>query len=301
MNEENFVDYLAKLFHRRSDVGIGPGDDAAVLDLGIPGTLLLAAADQVIENIHYLPETPIGKVARKLLNRNISDIAAMGGVPTHALVTLASNPLNMDMLKAFHEALGDEARKYNVSIIGGDIAANPVKGSVISLTILGTVLRKNLCLRSNACAGDLLYCTGEFGNSFPGDHHLEFVPRLRESQFLAGFFSSAMIDVSDGLLKDASRMAHASKLAVVFHDPASIPARNHATLQQAFCDGEDYELIFAVPPGKAEELERKAVEKQIKITRIGYFKKGKHGTAWDGNGNPIQFDDAEGYDHFHEK
>ena len=194
----------------------------------------------------------------------------------------------------------EHASDFTDSIIGGDIASNPVKGCVISLTILGTALRKNLCLRSNACAGDFLYCTGEFGNSFSDNHHLEFIPRLRESQFLAGFFTSAMMDVSDGLLKDASRMAHASKLAVVFHDLASIPVRNQATLRQAFCDGEDYELIFAVPPDKADELEQEAAVRQIKVTRIGYFKKGKRGIAWDGQGNPIQFD-GEGYDHFNEK
>ena len=140
MNEETFTKNIAALFAKRSDVFTGIGDDAAALNLGLPGgKLLLAAADQVVEGVHFVPETHPSDVARKLLHRNISDIAAMGGIPTHALVTLSLNPVDEVWLEQFNKALSDAADIYQVAIIGGDVAGAPVPGKAASLTILGLV------------------------------------------------------------------------------------------------------------------------------------------------------------------
>lgn len=270
MNEETFTGRLAGLFSAAPSVHTSIGDDCAVLDICGNGSYLLAAADQVISSIHFLPETDPRKVAAKLLKRNISDICAMGGVPLYALVTIAKKPLEEEYLMSFHEGLEKCAEEYNVSIIGGDTAGNFAEGMVGTLTILGRVEKEKLCLRKNAKEGDLLYATGCFGNSFYSEHHLTFHPRVKECRFLAGNYTNAMMDVSDGLLKDAQRFASASGLSVEIEEK-TIPLRQGADIQMALSDGEDYELIFAVSPEKAPLLEKAWDFPGVPLSRIGRF------------------------------
>lgn len=270
MNEETFTGRLAGLFSAAPSVHTSIGDDCAVLDVCGNGEYLLAAADQVISSIHFLPKTDPRKVAAKLLKRNISDICAMGGVPLYALVTIAKKPLEEEYLMHFHEGLEMCAREYNVSIIGGDTAGNFADGLVGTLTILGKVEKEKLCLRKNAKEGDLLYATGSFGNSFYSEHHLSFCPRVKECRFLAGNYTNAMMDISDGLLKDAQRFAAASGLSVEIEEK-NIPLRQGADIQMALSDGEDYELIFAVSPEKAPLLEKAWDFPGVPLSRIGRF------------------------------
>ena len=298
MDEENFTQKLGVLFRQGKDVATGPGDDCAVIDDGTD-RLLLAAADQLISSVHYLDGCPAACAAVKLLHRNISDIAAMGGVPTHALVTLAVNPMNEAWLTDFHVSLAKCAETWDISVIGGDIARLFVRGEVCSLTILGRVERNRLCLRSGAKTGDLLYVTGTFGNAFHSGHHLTFRPRLDEARFLAGRFTRAMMDVSDGLLKDARRMALASGCALSL-DPLRIPLRHGASAEGALTDGEDYELLIAVPPALSEELEKAWCFPETELHCIGSFTGGTPGRV----SGLERFDLSKmktGYDHFHEE
>ena len=275
MDEETFIRKITSFFPQGPDVKTGPGDDCAVLDLGLEH-LLLAAADQVIEGVHYLKGTSPERIARKLLNRNISDIASMGGTPTHVLLTLAVNPVDEEFLTVFHKALGELASEYSVSVIGGDMAKLPEEGQCFSLTILGKVLPEKLCLRSNAVAGQGLYATGFFGNSFATEHHLDFRPHWKEAQFLAGAYTAAMMDVSDGLLQDAGRFAAASGLSLVL-DVEKIPLRQGATLPGALSDGEDYGLLFAMEDSRAEKLFQNWKIPLVPVTRIGAFLPGEPG------------------------
>ena len=270
MNEETFTGRLAGLFSAAPSVHTSIGDDCAVLDVCGNGEYLLAAADQVISSIHFLPQTDPRKVAAKLLKRNISDICAMGGVPLYALVTIAKKPLEEEYLMHFHEGLEMCAREYNVSIIGGDTAGNFADGLVGTLTILGKVEKEKLCLRKNAKEGDLLYATGCFGNSFYSEHHLSFCPRVKECRFLAGKYTCAMMDISDGLLKDAQRFASASGLSVEIEEK-NIPLRQGADIQMALSDGEDYELIFAVSPENVPLLKKAWPFPAVPLSRIGRF------------------------------
>lgn len=270
MDEETFTGHLAGLFSTAPSVHTSIGDDCAVLDICGSGEYLLAAADQVISNIHFLPETTPEKVAAKLLKRNISDICAMGGVPLYALVTIAKKPLEEEYLMRFHKGLEECAKEYKVSIIGGDTAGNFADGIVGTLTILGKVEKEKLCLRKNAKEGDFLYATGVFGNSFYSEHHLTFLPRVKECRFLAGKYTCAMMDVSDGLWKDAQRFASASDLSIEIGEK-NIPLRQGADLQMALSDGEDYELIFAVSPEKAPLLEKAWDFPGVPLSRIGRF------------------------------
>ncbi len=296
MNEDRFTAALAGIFsHGRNDVLTGIGDDAAVLELSLPeNRLLLAAADQVIRDIHFTPGTPADAVAKKLLNRNVSDIAAMGGVPTHALLTVAAETLQEDWLKTFHEGLAVEAAKYGIAVIGGDLARAP-GDFVATLTILGTVKKQKLCLRSNADAGDILYLSGTFGRSFQTGHHLTFTPRLDVANALAGTYTNAMMDVSDGLAKDLSRFAAASGVSVRITAP--LPKRNGATDEEAWNDGEDYELLLAVPPEKSLTLERSGLPEKLGLTKAGVF------TGDQPAGTVFYYEQKiqeKGYDHFHE-
>lgn len=296
MREEDFIRKLNGLFPVSHDVTVGIGDDAAALDLGLPGGMLfLAAADQVISGIHFTEDTSPVLAAEKLFKRNLSDIAAMGGIPTHALVTAASDPFDETRLMEFHQGLSNISQLYGVPVIGGDLSSLPDSGFVATLTIFGKVEKEKICLRSNAAPGDRIYVTGAFGNSFSSGRHLSFPPRLHEARFVAGTYTSAMIDVSDGLVKDISRMAEASGLSAKL-DVSSVPRAPGASLEQALCDGEDYELVFAVSPSQADDLEKSWPFPGVPLTAIGEFLKGPAGEI---RGVPIPAD--RGYDHFHEK
>lgn len=296
MNEDLFVRHLTQLFPAGKDVVTGIGDDAAVLDLAMPdGMLFLAAADQVIRDIHFTAETALAAAGGKLVNRNISDIAAMGGIPTHAILTAAAKPFEENTLKDFHEGVARAAARYDVAIIGGDLAALPSPGFAATLSIFGKVEKEKLCLRANAKPGDWIYCTGEYGNSFHSGHHLTFQPRLAEARFLAGTYTRAMMDVCDSLFQTVRSMAEASGLAAELAVDM-IPLREGATSAGALWDGEDYELVFAVSQENAGALEKAWQFTGVQLTRIGQFISGTAGTV---NGDFPETDKA-GYDHFHE-
>ncbi len=280
MKEIEILNKILPIFQQRPEISTGPGDDCAVIDLD--ETCLLAAVDQLAEGIHYYPNIAPERIAAKLLKRNLSDIAAMGGVPTYALLALASNRSDDQWFNKFYQGLEKEARRWDVSICGGDLSSLPAEGvkDVMSLTILGFCPLGRACLRANAKPGDLLYATGFFGNSLHSEHHLDFTPRLPEGKFLAKNFSSAMIDVSDGLLLDASRIAKASSLALIL-DLSAIPLRSGADINSALSDGEDYELLFTVSPTFSEVLERNW-NFETKLTRIGQFESGAGVTSSDG-------------------
>ncbi|HPN83769.1 MAG TPA: thiamine-phosphate kinase [Victivallales bacterium] len=285
------------------NIFLPPGDDCAAIKIG-EGRLLIATADQLIEGVHYKKNTAPAKIAKKLLNRNLSDIAACGGAKSlFAICTIAlgkncfQGKSSEKFFEEFFRYLGKESAKCGVSVCGGDIAkiANaPV--AVFSMTILGETSEKTLCRRSGAKAGDILFCTGEFGNSFDSGHHLAFVPRLEEAEFISNKYSRTMIDVSDGLLIDAERLAEASRLGIVI-SPDRIPLRNGASLKSALTEGEDYELLFAVPANKSEELIRNW-EFNTKLTKIGYFKKLKSSKIVDNEGEDLIAKFGKGYDHF---
>jgi len=233
----------------------GPGDDCAVIDIGADGLLLLAV-DQLIANVHYEEKsTSPADIAAKLLKRNLSDIAAMGGTPKHAVLAmaLAGTGKKRPWIEEFFQSLASVAKRYGVEIAGGDVAANPDGNDVFSLTITGLADRDKVTQRSAAEHGDALVATGTFGRSFPTGHHISFEPRLREAAFLADGFAKAMIDVSDGLLIDSKRMASASELELEL-DPSAVPRRDGASTEEALGDGEDYEILAAVPRNKLRKL-----------------------------------------------
>ncbi|MFA7231131.1 MAG: thiamine-phosphate kinase [Victivallaceae bacterium] len=297
MNEIKILEKILPGLLQGADIALGPGDDCAAIDIGLE-RLLLAAVDQVIGEIHYVrQDTTPQQIGAKLLKRNLSDIAAMGGKPAWALLALASNNPDESWYTDFFAGLQSEAERWNISICGGDLGCLPQGKTqeVASLTILGTVAREHICLRSSARPEDLIYVTGSFGNSFMSGHHLNFLPRLAEGEFLANEFTAAMIDISDGLLLDAMRMAKASLVGFEL-EPELIPLRTGASVETALSDGEDYELLFTVSADKAERLE-KEWPFTTGLTRIGKVTSTHPGIIFDYKGNDLTLKVKKGYEH----
>ncbi len=297
MKEKEIHQMIYRTFRQGRGVAVGPGDDCAALDFG-GNRYFLAATDQLVSDIHYVQgKTSAAAIAKKLFNRNISDIAAMGGTPAFALLTVASHSADKKWYSEFIRSIQKEAAKWKVSICGGDISSVKKDVTVCTLTINGWVDKNKICLRSNAKSGDILFATGLFGNSFKSGHHLSFTPRIEAGQFVAGKYTRAMIDVSDGLLIDAQRLATASGVSLVI-DTAKIPLGKGAALKSALSEGEDYELIFAVPPSKADMLQKKWPFKNISLSRIGNFINGEKGRIFNLGKRELTVTHKTGFDHF---
>ena len=288
MDEIEILRKLPGLLPLNDRIAVGAGDDCAVINMP-GGRQLLAAADQVIENVHFLPDTPPRLVGRKLMNRNLSDIAAMGGTPLTALLTVAVCGRDSLWIEELISGAAEAGRLNDVPICGGDTASLPHDGIAASLTILGEVPAGEAVLRSGARPGDALYVTGEVGNSFYSQHHLTFSPRLAEGRFLRGK-ATAMLDISDGVLLDARRLARASQVDLKL-DSNLLPLRSGAKLPNALSDGEDYELLFTAPPG----LEKLWRGNLAKVTRIGEVLSGS-GRVIDANGDEYKLE-RSGYEH----
>ena len=289
MNERKILEKLPDLLPVNSRIATGAGDDCAVINM--PGNnQLLAAADQVIENIHFLPETPPEDAGKKLMNRNLSDIAAMGGVPLTALLTIAANGKDNAYIERFISGAAQAGMVFDVPVCGGDTASLAEKGFCATLTILGEIPDGKAVLRSGAKSGDFVYVTGCIGNSFYSGHHLHFVPRLKEGAFLRDH-ASAMLDISDGLLLDAMRLAESSNVSLML-DLARVPLRAGAVAPGAFSDGEDYELLFTSP----EKLTAFPGDDFAPLCCIGRVIERGESLLVDKNNLPIKMD-KNGYEH----
>ncbi len=296
INELKILEQLLPTLRKSSELVIEPGDDCAALQLP-GGQLLLVAIDQVIGEIHYDSQLTSPMVAgAKLMKRNLSDIAAMGGTPRWALLSLAVNGRSEEWILDFCSGVRDAGEAFGVPLIGGDLATLPMVGEVGSLAILGEVPATEVVRRSGARPGDLLYVTGAIGNSYKSGHHLDFQPRLGEGRFLASkHLASSMLDVSDGLLLDAIRLAKASHVDLVLEVDA-VPLRSGADRQLALSDGEDYELLFTVPAERAESLEREWSQGFATLTRIGIVETGS-GTVWSPTRENLSENRKVGYEH----
>ena len=295
MSEEKFLNQLFPLLGDDANIVVGPGDDCAVYRVDNSDQLQVIAVDQVIEGRHYTPETSPELVGRKLLARNLSDIASMGAVPRYALISSASSKnKSLDWLRRFHLGIVELAKEYSVAVLGGDIATTNQE-SVASLTIIGEQKEEEVLTQKGIQSGDLLCATGEFGNSFLSQHHLLFEPRMAEGRFLAvNKWAVAMTDVSDGLLKDSYKLCRQNNLGLEFYR-SQIPLREGATWPNAYSDGEDHELIFAVRAEKIETLKELWPFENVNFSIIGRFNSSQKIT--DEVNNNLTNDNNLGFDH----
>mgnify|MGYP001602628683 CR=1 FL=1 len=270
----------------------GIGDDCAVLPAARGRQLL--TVDPVIYPRHFNDSVPPRAVGAKLLKRNLSDLAAMGGRPTAAVVALTLDArVSRKWLEQFYRGLAASARRYGVAIVGGDVAeADGVVAA--SLTLLGKAQGRRILTRTGARVGDWIYVTGVLGGSLRSGHHHDFAPRLAEGAWLAGRPEvRAMMDVSDGLAKDLHALTpRGAEPALAATD---IPRRARATVANALADGEDYELVFALAAPADRVAFARAWRRtfpRLRLSCIGRFVRADRLP-----GGALRLKDYRGYEH----
>lgn len=300
MREDDLLEHIRR---RSADlwgsgvVLVGPGDDAAVLNLG--AGLSVFTVDQLVAGRHFDPlSTPIELVARKAMARSVSDIAAMAATPVAALATCCLPPDYPHALE-LAEHLAQWARHFGCPLVGGDIATSPGP-LVLTTTVIGTLAAGVApVLRSGARPGDVLFVTGRVGGSLASGRHLTFTPRTIEALWLRrtlGDRLHAMIDLSDGLGLDTSRLARASGVRVDI-DRARVPLHPDAgPWDRAFRDGEDYELVFAAAPAPGATLPDTCPETGVPISVIGRVSEGAGCFTTDERGGVLDLS-RSGWDH----
>ncbi len=284
LGEFALIERLAsRLPSPRPDVVVGIGDDVAVLELAAD-RLLLVTCDAQVAGTHFLPDRcDPHRLGRKAAAINLSDIAAVGGRPTHFLSSLVLPPaIEVAFLEALYDGLAEEAARFGADVVGGNVSRG--ESLVIDLTLLGEAAPAHLLRRSGARPGDRVLVTGHLGAAAAGLHVLVHpgvdaseetrrrardafelpVPRLAEVRAIveAGG-ATAAIDVSDGLAADLGRVCDSSRVGVRV-DAATVPVADCArevagtagldALAWALGGGEDYEIVFTAPSDRVESL-----------------------------------------------
>ena len=261
IGEFGLIEELKKRAFAGAETVVGIGDDAAVLTSPRKGMLTLLTTDMLVEGTHFdLRRSTPYQVGWKSLGCSLSDIAAMGGLPRAAVVSLGvRGDVGVEFCTELYRGINDLAGRFGCGIVGGDTVRSG-QALVISVAVVGEVEREMVALRSGARPGDAVWVTGCLGGSLTGKH-LSFIPRIEEARFLVGHFPvKAMMDLSDGLGSDLYRMAGASRVGFRIESeriPVSPDARESADeasgLRRALYDGEDFELLFALDPSCREE------------------------------------------------
>jgi len=307
------------------DIVVGIGDDCAVLRRG--PILEVLTTDCLVEGTHFKPGwMSMGDVGWKALAVNVSDVAATGALPRHALVTLfLPDDFTTRAVDEIYDGLEACCKEYGVAIVGGDIVH--IDGPfAISIALAGTCERDEIVLRSGARQGDIIVVTGALGEARVGLAYLEGgkregetegakhcierfrrpKPRLNEARrIVATLNPSSMIDVSDGLLSDLWHILNASGVGAVL-DAQAIPigegvqeyfgSRGQA-LSHALSGGEDYEILFTIPDGAQSKLADLEAEIGIKLTRIGTITPKGEGVKLS-SGDTEKVLEPDGFDHF---
>ena len=302
---------------RRPDVRLGVGDDAALLDCPA-GSDLVAAIDTLVDGVHFPRGCPAASVGHRVLAVNLSDLAAMGASPAWALLALTLPNIDEDWLSEFAAGFSELARGYDVALIGGDTTSGPLCATV---QILGHVPRGKALLRSGARPGDLVFVSGTPGDAAAGlaveqgrlqaaadvtsylrKRFLYPSPRMALGKCLRGF-ASACIDVSDGLLGDVGKLAHASGCGVeLVHGDLPVSEAlveavgDERARELALTGGDDYELCFTVSPANVGKLRQELPPDRWGYSPIGTVRAAA-GAVVMRDGNVMEFSHS-GYDHF---
>jgi len=302
---------------KRADVRLGIGDDAALLDCPA-GCDLVAAIDTLVDGVHFPRGCPAASIGHRVLAVNLSDLAAMGARPAWALLALTLPNSDEAWLSEFAAGFSDLARGYDVALVGGDTTSGPLCATV---QVLGHVPHSQALLRSGAKAGDLVFVSGTPGDAAAGlaveqgrlaptsdvasylrKRFLFPSPRMALGKCLRGF-ASACIDVSDGLLGDAGKLAHASGCGVELNyreipiSEALVEAVGDARARElALTGGDDYELCFTVHPDNVGKLRHELPPERWGYSLIGSIREAPGARVLE-NGNVMEFSHS-GYDHF---
>lgn len=299
-------------------------DDAALYRAS-DGCETVLTVDAIVEGVHFLPGDPPESVARKLLRVNLSDLAAKGAVPKgYLLVTAWAEDTDLDWIRRFAKGLAGDQERYGVSLWGGDTVRTPGP-LTLSLTAIGEVPCGAMLRRSGACPGDGIYVSGALGDAALGlevlkgavnglgiedadflvHRYREPEPRVSLGPRLAGL-AGASLDVSDGLFADLGHICEVSAVGARIEKdrlPLSQAARRAIEAHEDLFPlipggGDDYELLFTVPPGREREIKAAAAEASVPVTRIGeVLEQGQGISLVDASGRSIPLKRL-GYRHF---
>jgi thiamine-monophosphate kinase len=304
---------------------LGLTDDVCTWQPG-PGEELVLKVDALVADVHFLRSDPAASVARKLMRVNLSDLAAKGAKPVGYLLTVAVDAsVDENWLRDFAAGLAQDQQIFDFHLMGGDTVKTPGPIS-LTLTAIGTVPQGTALRRVGAQPGDRLFVTGTIGDGVLGlqvlrHHHLQLSAAHR--QFLAGRYqvpeprvafgqalraqrlASAAMDVSDGLVADLGHLAKASGCGAILHAAATplsdaaaeLVAETPDLLLDLMTGGDDYEILFAVPPDKIAALKALAQEIGQTVTEIGEVVAGDEIRILDRDNQPISLI-HRGYSHF---
>lgn len=330
LGEFGIIDRIsAKFSNQNSETVKGIGDDAAVVDVG--DKYMLISTDMLLEGIHFdLAYTPLKHLGYKAVSVNISDIAAMNGIPKQITVSVGlSNRISVEALDELYEGIRFACEDYNIDLVGGDTSASR-SGLVISITAVGFVEKHKIAYRNSAKANDILCVTGDLGAAYFGLQILErekqvflanpqMQPELEEKEFLiekilkpaartdivhelneAGVVPTSMIDISDGLASEIMHIATQSGLGVqIYEDKLPIEdltflaatELNISPITGALNGGEDYQLLFTIKQTDFEKIKHHA-----DITPIGFMTEDKAIELVLKSGNKAEIK-AQGWNH----
>lgn len=293
------------------------GDDAALL-VPMPGRALAVTTDMLVEGTHFLPTVDPESLGHKVLAVNLSDVAAMGGVPRWAFLSMALPSVDESWLQAFARGFLSLAEAHGVDLAGGDTTRGH---RTFNVTLIGEVAADRALRRDGARAGDDLWVSGRTGEAALGLMALQGrvsldprnaatsvgrldrpTPRVTLGQALLGIATGA-IDVSDGLVADVGHVAGRSRLAAVI-EWARVPQSSvfdgvdpEVRLRCILAGGDDYELAFTAPPDRRRDVEDAASAAGVPVTCIGAMSAGQGVTVVDESGRPIALRER-GFDHF---
>ncbi|MEP5611510.1 MAG: thiamine-phosphate kinase [Cyclobacteriaceae bacterium] len=309
----------------------GIGDDAAVIDSGEKYTLI--STDMLLEGVHFdLAYMPLQHLGYKAVAVNVSDIAAMNGVPKQVTVSLGlSNRFSVEAVELIYEGVKNACTEYEVDLVGGDTTSSGA-GLVISVSILGEVVKERVVYRSQAMENDIVCVTGDLGAAYIGLQVMErekqeylanpdMQPKLDTYDYIVGrqlkpkarmdiihefselnVVPSAMIDVSDGLASDIFHICKQSGLGVaIYEDKLPIDKQAYETAAEFSIDpnacalngGEDYELLFTIGQDDFEKIKNHA-----DIHTIGYMQAKAKGRTFVTRSNNVVELTAQGWKHF---
>jgi thiamine-monophosphate kinase len=270
LGEDRLLSRLLSCLSLGKGVVNGPGDDCAVVETYGRENFIVFKTDCVVAGVHFLPTAKAADVGWKAMMRPLSDFAATSALPQFALITLiAPRQTNVGWVKGLYRGLRRAAKRFKVSIVGGEMSSTP--GPIaISVSVIGFVERDRCISRRGGRAGDDLFVTGQLGGAMK-HKHLQFVPRIAESRWLTKNFPvHAMMDLSDGLGADLPRFAKASQVGFSL-ERKNLPLTRGTTIDDAISEGEDYELLFAISPRQGRRLQKEWNRKfpTLSLTRIG--------------------------------
>lgn len=325
LGEFALIDLIKKdTIYNKENIVIGIGDDAAVL-IPNPQQLQLITTDMLVENVHFdLSTSSARQLGYKAIAVNISDIAAMGGLPKHVVISIAlPKHLSVSFVLDLYEGMKEICQEFAVNIVGGDTVASP-QGLVINVTVIGEVEPERLQRRSGANNGELIVVTGTLGDSGCGldllsqgvwkDYafyqplvmrHLTPRPQVKAGSCLAAYGATSMNDISDGLASEANEIARASNVGMIIYEeriplsPEVVAAAlklGKAGAHYALYGGEDYQLLFTISPENFEKISQ--TDLGVTLTAIGEVREESHGVLLAAKDGTTSLLEPKGYNHF---